>query len=145
MSKEIANRIGAAFLLVVFLVLSAAILANTANNNPRVLTRQQIPQGDPVRGAGAIYEYGCGTCHQIPGISGADGMVGPTLANLSERSILAGQLPNTPDNLIMWIQHPQTVRPGNDMPDMGISEADARNIATYLYSLPQKRFTNFGQ
>jgi cytochrome c1 len=57
------------------------------------------------------------------------------LANLSRRTILAGQLPNNPDNLMLWIEHPQRVRPGNDMPELGVSESDARDIAAYLYSL----------
>jgi cytochrome c len=136
MSRESANRMGAGILLLIFLALAIAILANAANDMP-VMAKQEVPQGDPLKAPRAIQEYGCGTCHSIPGITGANGTVGPALHNLSSRSLLAGQIPNTPDNLILWIQHPQLVRPGNDMPEMGVSEADARNIAAYLYSLPQ--------
>jgi cytochrome c1 len=62
-------------------------------------------------------------------------MVGPSLADVSKHSFIAGQLANNPDNLVLWIEHPQQVRPGGDMPEMGVTEQDARDIAAYLYSL----------
>jgi cytochrome c1 len=48
---------------------------------------------------------------------------------------LAGNLPNTPENLVRWIRQPQTIKPGNVMPDLGIGVRDARDIAAYLYTL----------
>ncbi len=80
----------------------------------------------------AIDTYGCGTCHTIPGIRGADGLVGPPLTRFHERPYIAGQLPNTPENLVLWIIRPQEVAPGTAMPDLGVVEEDARAIATYL-------------
>jgi cytochrome c1 len=44
-------------------------------------------------------------------------------------------LRNTPPNLVRWIREPQAVVPGNAMPNMGVSEVDARDIAAYLYTL----------
>jgi cytochrome c oxidase assembly factor CtaG/cytochrome c2 len=84
------------------------------------------------RGAQLISKYGCGSCHTIPGINGADGLVGPPLTHWSRRTYIAGVLPNDPDNLQFWIQHPQQVVPGVDMPDMGIRQQEARDIAIYL-------------
>lgn len=49
--------------------------------------------------------------------------------------VVAGMLRNSPANLIRWIRDPQGVVPGNAMPDMGVTEADARDIAAYLYTL----------
>lgn len=92
-------------------------------------------QRDAQRGAQLIDQYGCGACHTIPGISGADGLVGPPLTHWSQRSYIAGVLPNDPDNLAIWISHPQHVIPGVDMPEMGVSEQDARYISTYLYTI----------
>ncbi len=135
MTNESLNRVGASVLLLIFLALAIAIVANAANHTD-VMAKQHMPDGDPAHGAAVIYQYGCGTCHQIPGIEGANGRTGPTLKDLGRRSILAGQLPNNPDNLTLWIEHPQQVRPGNDMPELGVSEKDARDIAAYLYSLP---------
>ncbi|HJU25836.1 MAG TPA: cytochrome c oxidase assembly protein, partial [Rhodanobacteraceae bacterium] len=87
------------------------------------------------RGARLIAHYGCGACHSIPGINGADGLVGPPLDHWSRRSYIAGVLPNDPANLTLWIRHPQAVVPGVDMPEMGVKAQDARDIAAYLYSI----------
>ena len=134
MTNESLNRIGTGLLLLVFLALAIGIVADVSNRT-EAMAEQHVPQSDPIHGAAVITQYGCGTCHQIPGIRGADGRIGPKLKDLSKRSILAGQLPNNPDNLMLWIEHPQKVRPGNDMPELGVSESDARDMAAYLYSL----------
>jgi len=81
------------------------------------------------------HPYGCGACHVIPGVTGATGMVGPPLDGWSRRVYIAGNLANTPENLVRWIRYPQAVEPGTAMPDLGVNEADARDIAAYLYSL----------
>jgi cytochrome c2 len=90
---------------------------------------------DPTRGAQLIAALGCGSCHSIPGIDGARGLVGPPLDNIADRTIVAGVLPNTPDNMVTWLETPQRVVPGNAMPDMELNEHDARDIAAYLYTL----------
>ena len=94
-----------------------------------------VPGGDPGRGRALIARFGCAGCHTIPGVRGAVGNVGPSLARIGDRTFVAGMLRNTPENLVRWLQHPQQVIPGNAMPEMGISEAEARDIASYLYTL----------
>jgi cytochrome c1 len=94
-----------------------------------------------IRGASAeagkqqIVRYGCGACHEIPGVKGATGLVGPPLIHFGRRGTIAGELANTPDNLIRWIINPQAVERGTDMPNLGITPQDARNIAAYLETL----------
>lgn len=83
-----------------------------------------------------MIQYGCPTCHVIPHVPGAVGKVGPSLASVSQRSYLAGSLPNTPENLERWIMHPQHYEPGTAMPEMGVSEQDAHRIAVFLDSQP---------
>lgn len=95
----------------------------------------QMTGGDPARGKEAIRDKGCGTCHTIPGVAGATALVGPPLEKLARRSYVAGTLPNTPANLRTWIQHPQSVKPGNAMPDVGLTDDEARDITAYLYTL----------
>ena len=95
----------------------------------------QVPDGDPVRGAAAISTLGCGACHVIPGVREADGTVGPPLTDWAARGFIAGRLPNTGPNLIRWIMDPQAVEPGTAMPDLGVSEDVARDIAAYLFTL----------
>jgi cytochrome c1 len=91
--------------------------------------------GDADRGTRAIAKYGCGACHMIPGIHDADGMVGPPLMWFGRRTMVAGELPNTQENLIRWIEHPDSVEPSTDMPALGVTDQDARDIAAYLYTL----------
>jgi cytochrome c len=79
-----------------------------------------------------MIHYGCPTCHVIPGVPGAAGKVGPSLSGLAQRSYLAGTLQNSPDNLVLWIQHPQRIHPGTAMPEMGVTPEEAKDIATYL-------------
>jgi cytochrome c len=98
-------------------------------------TGRALAGGDPERGKLAIRRYGCGTCHDIPGVRGATGHVGPSLAELSFRLYLAGRVPNTPAQLIEWIRHPQGIEPGGVMPDMAVAPGDAIDIAALLYSL----------
>lgn len=91
--------------------------------------------GDARRGAQLIGRLGCGSCHVIPGIAGADGQVGPPLTAMARRTIVAGKLPNTPDNMVTWLRAPQSVVPGNAMPDLELDAHDAHDIAAYLYTL----------
>jgi cytochrome c len=96
---------------------------------------RQLTGGQPERGRQAIERYGCGACHEVPGVNGAKGLIGPPLTNIGERMVLAGQLPNTPENMMRWIRDPQKVDSGTAMPNLNVSEADARDIAAYLYTL----------
>lgn len=118
----------------VFLALAAA--TSTACQNPRDEPRMvQVPGGDIERGAGLIKEFGCGACHTIPGVDGASATVGPPLISWSRRSYIAGNLANTPENLVRWVTDPRGVEPGTAMPDLGVDEQEARDVAAYLYTL----------
>jgi cytochrome c2 len=114
-------------------LLAASLLAGCASLFGRELAT--VAGGDPAVGARAMQEYGCGACHKIPGIAGADAMVGPPLTDWAERHYIAGMLPNTPDNMIRWLQDPQGFRPGTAMPNLGVTEEVARDMSAYLYSL----------
>lgn len=94
-----------------------------------------VQGGDVQRGEKLISSIGCGTCHTIPGIDGAEGNVGPPLTGIGDRAYIAGVLANTPDNMIIWLKNPQAVVPGNVMPDLGLNDHEARDIAAYLYTL----------
>lgn len=91
--------------------------------------------GDPQTGAKEIEKIGCGSCHTIPGIAGARGLVGPPLTAMGRRIYIAGLLRNTPENLATWLRDPQKIVPGNAMPDMHLSDDQSRDIAAYLTTL----------
>ncbi len=96
---------------------------------------QVVTAGNPDLGKRAITRYGCGSCHTIPGVKNADALVGPPLIHFSKRSFIAGRLPNSEENLARWIRDPQGVEPGTAMPNLQVSEEDARNIAAYLETI----------
>jgi len=111
------------------------LVACDTSDLPGTRLSQTVPGGDVQRGITLIHAYGCTSCHTIPGIQGASGLVGPPLYFFSRRTIIAGMLPNTPDNLITWLENPQAVVPNNAMPYMGMDERDASDIAAYLYTI----------
>jgi cytochrome c len=91
--------------------------------------------GDPAAGEEAIGELGCGACHTIPGVRGADAHVGPPLTDWARRSYIVGSVANTPENLERFILDPEDLRPGTAMPDVGATEEQAADIAAYLFTV----------
>lgn len=94
-----------------------------------------LPGADPERGKDAIRRHGCVACHAIPGIAGPDGNVGPPLAGIARRAYLGGVVPNVPSQMMRWLADAPGVDPRTAMPDLDLSEAEARDIAQYLYTL----------
>jgi cytochrome c len=115
-------------------LLFAAILLSACNAAAR-RNAAALTGGDPNRGAAYISRYGCGSCHAVPGIPGAHGLVGPSLAGIANRVYVAGSLPNQPANLEHWVQDPHSVNEKTVMPNLGVTSQDATDIAAYLYSL----------
>lgn len=105
-------------------------------NDQRELTvhAEAITGGDARRGRVLFQQFGCGGCHQLQGIPGARGMVGPPLDGIGQRAIIGGRLDNTPENLSQWIRQPQAISPGTAMPNLGVSPAQSRDLAALLYS-----------
>jgi cytochrome c2 len=91
--------------------------------------------GDPLLGRDVITRVGCGACHVIPGVVGANGQVGPPLNGIASRTYIGGVLTNTPDNLVQWLQDPPAHSPKTAMPKLNLSEKDARDVTAYLYTL----------
>ena len=95
----------------------------------------EITGGNPHKGKAAIDAYGCGCCHTIPGVRGANALVGPPLTQIGSRVYLGGVLQNNPDNMLRWLQDPPAVDPKTAMPNLHLTDSDARDIAAYLYTL----------
>jgi cytochrome c2 len=92
-------------------------------------------QNDPHADAKRLISSQCAACHTVPGIPGARGQVGPSLAGIGTRQVIAGKLPNTPANLRRFLEHPQSVVPGGAMPELGLSPQQSKIIADYLLTL----------
>lgn len=91
--------------------------------------------GDAENGRLLLRQFGCGACHRIPGVAAARGNVGPPLDGIAHRVYLGGVLPNSPANMIRWIRDPQAFEPGTGMPDLQLSEDQARDMVAYLQEL----------
>ena len=130
---HLSSRARATIALLAVLAVVAAVSYTGRSASARI---PAMPGADAGRGARLISSFGCGSCHLIDGIAGADAHVGPPLTNLARRRVIAGKLPNTPEDLARWIAHPQQIDRGDVMPDLGLSDQQASDIALYLYEHP---------
>jgi cytochrome c len=94
-----------------------------------------ITGGDPGKGKVAIEACHCGACHDIPGVTAAHGRIGPRLGGIATRSFIAGVVPNTPSNMMSWLQDPIAVQPSTAMPKLGLDANQSRDVVAYLYTL----------
>ncbi|OZI51922.1 c-type cytochrome [Bordetella genomosp. 5] len=107
---------------------------------------RSVPAADPPAerpadlraGRDAMHQYLCATCHAIPGVVGAQYDVGPSLAGMANRPLIAGTLPNTPETMAAWLRDPGRHAPGTAMPDLDVSEQDARDMAAFLGTLDKE-------
>jgi cytochrome c oxidase subunit 2 len=77
----------------------------------------------------------CSACHAIGGTP-ASGQVAPDLTHLASRkSIAAGTLPMGKGNLYGWVQDPQSLKPGNKMPTIGLEPDQLHAVVAYLETL----------
>jgi cytochrome c len=137
MSSPLASVPGRAALATVLIVVASAAFVTTGvvrDKHTKASIARMMTGGDPGRAPAIFRRYGCAGCHTISGISGADGQAGAPLTELSKRVYIAGVLENRPDNLVAWIVSPQRFSPQTAMPQSGISEQEARDLAAYLYA-----------
>ncbi|MEO8227683.1 MAG: cytochrome c oxidase subunit II [Gemmatimonadota bacterium] len=109
--------------------------ASLAAQTPAAATQTAPPAAgnDTLAGAKLFAAKGCVGCHALNAMSTSKGLIGPNLANVgSRRYIAAGTLLNTDENLARWIHNPQAVKVGVLMPNLHLSEQDARTLAQYL-------------
>jgi sulfur-oxidizing protein SoxX len=99
---------------------------------------RQIAGADPRRAPAIMERAGCGACHDIPGVRWPKGNVGGSLAGFGSRPLIAGRLPNRPDLLMAWLRDAPSLSPATGMPPAPISEAEARDVAAYLYGLDER-------
>lgn len=119
----------------VLLLVAGATGCSRESAQPR-----QVVGGDAERGAAAVQFYGCTSCHAVPGVPGVDDNdVAPGLGDFARRHTIAGQIPNRPEELVQWLLDPQQIAPGTLMPNLGVTEQDARDMAAFLYGQEEDR------
>lgn len=122
-------------LRILLFIVTTLLVACDIEPRPMGRTTPAVVGGEPEQAPVLLYSYGCTSCHQIPRTVALHGNTGPSLDGWSQRRIIAGTVPNRPEELVTFIMDPQSVRPGSAMPDLGVSEEDARHIAAFLFML----------
>jgi cytochrome c oxidase subunit 2 len=98
--------------------------------------RQPAITDDAISEGQRIFETtACVNCHRVSGTV-ANGRFGPDLTHLMSRdTIAAGAAPNTLENLRLWIQNPNAIKPGSLMPAMQLNEKELGALTAYLETL----------
>ncbi len=98
---------------------------------------QPPPQDElAARGAELFTSRTCIACHAINGYEGAEARVGPNLTYFADRAKFAGYiLETTPENVAAWLEDPQALKPGAQMPDLQLSDEDIEALVAYLQTL----------
>jgi cytochrome c oxidase subunit 2 len=98
------------------------------------VSRQATPTSGEPEGSRIFQQQKCGDCHTVSSTDSRS-LIGPPLAHISGRRLLGGEIPNNAANLTRWIVEPQSIKPGNRMPNPRLSSSDSRLLTTYLESL----------
>ena len=117
-------------------VLAAALLLGACGDGSG--PERTIAGADPARGLAVMERVGCAACHAIPGIDWPRGRAGPPLEGFAARPMIAGRLPNQPEVLTAWLIDAPALSPGTGMPPMPLTEAEARDVAAWLYTLDDR-------
>ena len=104
-------------------------------NVPSTTTLAGLRPPDVERGRMATTQYACNACHDIPGVTGSQVNVGPPLAGIGSRGLIAGAVPNTSEQMVRWILDPRSIDPQTTMPAMQVDAQDAHDIAAFLATL----------
>ena len=114
-------------------VQSRAAFRSWLNNMSRPAARPASPMARA--GQKLFMSAQCASCHQIRGTP-AQATVGPDLTHLDNRTTLASAtIRNDRAELAAWIRDPQAIKPGDRMPDLGLSPRQVQQIVAYLESL----------
>ena len=90
---------------------------------------------DPANGLIVIERVGCASCHAVPGVRWPVGATAASLDGFGDSPLISGRLPNQPDTLVRFLRNAPALDPQTAMPPMPLSQAEARDVAAYLYTL----------
>lgn len=79
-----------------------------------------------------VFKKSCIGCHAV-GSEG--GKLGPNLTGFASRERLAGILQNNPEELKKWLKDPQSIKPGNKMPNLNLPDDQVDALVEYLGGL----------
>lgn len=115
--------------------MAACLISSLSACADKAKTPRSLARADPDEGLRLIERHGCAACHAIPGVRWPQGRTGGDLAGVGARPMLAGRLPNQPGVLAAFVRDAPSLAPDTGMPPMPLTEAEARDVAAYLYTL----------
>jgi cytochrome c len=110
-------------------------MAATATHCTKPDAAANVTAATVERGRIAATRVGCDACHRIGESTNTRFEAAAPLDGFAQRRFIAGRLPNTHAGLARWIYNPRSIKPNTSMPRLAITEAEASDIAAYLYSL----------
>ena len=116
------------------------VVAETQDNFEKWIKSQQkvsVPPTDSLSHAGEILFQSktCGSCHTIAGTP-ADAHIAPDLTHIASRkTLLSGMKKNSTENMRKWLENPQKVKKGANMPDFLLSKNEVEALTAYMEQL----------
>lgn len=113
----------------------ACVLTGPAACADKTDEPRTLAGADPARGLAVIERAGCAACHAVPGVRWPVGATAASLDRFGTSPLISGRLPNQPETLARFVRNAPSLDPATAMPPMPMTEAEARDVAAYLYTL----------
>lgn len=115
------------------------VIVDSPEDFQKWVAAQQAPAPEMTGAAAAgeeIFLQGaCRACHTINGTE-ANGRAGPDLTHIGSRSTIAGgMMDNTAENMAKWLSDPQRIKPGNKMPNLGLTDDQINSLVKFMQNL----------
>jgi cytochrome c oxidase subunit II len=116
------------------------VIAETQQQFDKWIEQQHKPSHRPTDSLGILgekifQEKTCGSCHTISETP-ANARIGPDLSHLASReTLLSGMMKNNRKNLKRWLEDPQKVKKGSNMPDFLMNKEEINALTDYLEQL----------
>lgn len=108
-------------------------------NDMQSVDPEAVPEDAVAQEGQELFQNNCMGCHAIGSSPAA---MGPNLTNFGDRTHFAGFLDPTKENLVKWINDPESLKPGNKMTGAyQVTEEEAEKIADYLLQLKPSEVT----
>lgn len=95
-------------------------------------TDSMVAQDGSAERGRALFSLHCSPCHRLDGVPLAIGMVGPNLTDFKSQGVIAGAVPNTPENLARFLANPASVKRDALMPPLGLTAAQINELVAFL-------------
>lgn len=118
------------------------VVTHTPDEFSTWIEEQAQPADGDLEGLAAegeeLFGVNCVACHVVQGHpDNADLRIGPNLTHFASREIFAGGLfdNDDPEQIAAWLRDPSEVKPGAQMPDLGLADEQIDALVEYLQTL----------